>query len=56
MKTYTIGAPQDLGAQVLGPQVREDLPSPTFVSAREAALDEQAALDDYDDYDDYDEQ
>ena len=38
---------------------REDAPSPNYVSARESAIDEQAAeydddVDDYDDFDDFD--
>ena len=37
---------------------REDAPSPNYMSARESAIDEQAAeyddFDDFDDFDDYD--
>lgn len=33
---------------------REDAPSPNYMSARESAIDEQAAeYDDFDDYDNY---
>jgi len=35
----------------------EDRPSPTYKSARESALDEQAALDDWhDDWEDFDDE
>jgi len=40
------------------PKKREDAPSPNYMSARESAIDEQAAeygdFDDFGDYDDYD--
>jgi len=40
------------------PVKREDAPHPNYMSARESAIDEQAAeygdFDDFDDYDDYD--
>ena len=37
------------------PVKREDAPHPNYMSARESAIDEQAAeYGDFDDYDDYD--
>ena len=37
------------------PVKREDAPHPSYMSARESAIDEQAAeYGDFDDYDDYD--